>query len=315
MSVVPRPRFEFSFLRNVIPIGASSELEGRMLVLYSLERYEHGFIAVLGLEVTEWDTAGTLTVINARDDLGNRYIGQTQAGYGGGSPTGSHRDRIVMGFSPELRPDATALTFECTDVRSRPDSPVGFVEGIGHVYRQDAVVGSPWEATIPLIEMTNDHTPAVPDEEQPLPEHDFASLIRVVPIGQQQVIRHVGLTVLSLELYRDSFLTNVRIECPGQVNALFPRQGWAASDDTGNRYRCYDQPGSGLLVPNGSAARMAYFFRPALKPGATRLQLTYTHIDLTFRSYIPTQYQSDVRDGCVTITGPWVFDINVRRSS
>lgn len=215
MSVIPRPWFEFPFLRRVIPIDASAEMKNRRLILQSLELYEGVFVAVIDLEVMALGEPGTFTVINARDEFGNRYIGQLQAGHGGGSSTGIFRERIVIGFSSPLHPDATAITFECTEVRTGPGSLIGFVEGVGHVYPQQNVIGNPWEVMIPIAAMTDDRMSVDPHEEPMLPDHDFASLIRVVPVGQQQVIRDVGLTVLSLELYRDSLIANVRVDRPG----------------------------------------------------------------------------------------------------
>lgn len=99
-----------------------------------------------------------------------------------------------------------------------------------------------------------------------------SSLLGVIPVAQHRQFEDIGVTVHSLELYRDRFQAVARLD--GGSRGGFPRITWRAVDDRGGVYNALPAAGSGGgKPPELFSWRLVCPFTPQRDPKARQLTL------------------------------------------
>jgi hypothetical protein len=149
------------------------------------------------------------------------------------------------------------------------------------------------------------HLRPTPDTGGPYVEPALEDLVGVIPVAQTQRCAGVDVTILSVELYTDGFLVNVRLlfdpnagsPLSPQARPLFP--AFEAEDDRGTRFTGRPSFGSSGV---GRQARYLYRFTPQLDRSARELRLRCT--ELRWRE--PGRARSEA-----ATVGPCAFSISL----
>lgn len=161
---------------------------------------------------------------------------------------------VVATFAPGLDAAAQSITIDMLLARSvswAADAADWFADGI---------IGGPWRFTFPLV------------QDAPATGDPGSSSERVIPVGQHRQFNDIGVTVYSLEVYRDRFQAVARLDWEGRGG--LPRLTWRAVDDRGGVYDAWPAAGSGGgKPPELFSWRLACPFTPLLGPEARHLTL------------------------------------------
>ena len=261
MPAAPDPALDYEHLRHphlreVRPVCRTQATEGLRATLLSIEYYDRGTNIVMLLEQ---DPTATVTIVNgipalsAIDDAGTRHPAMLRAASGSGGPGGASM-HLVATFAPGLDFAAQSLTIEMLLARS-----VSWAVDANDCFA-DGILGGPWRFTFPLDQGAT----AMGDPD--------SSVVRVIPVGQHRQFHDIGVTVYSIELYRDRFQAVARLDWEGRGG--FPRLTWRAVDDRGGVYDAWPAAGSGGgKPPELFSWRLICPFTPQLDPEARHLTL------------------------------------------
>lgn len=120
---------------------------------------------------------------------------------------------------------------------------------------------------------------------------------RVLSVGKALQAEGFQIVLLSVELYRDGFVANLRLIGERPMFPMIQGLSLEATDDIGNQY--VGQAGSGSGT--GQMSQTAFGFRPAVPSNANGLRITVREI---------TIMGPGMRQALPLVKGPWVFDVD-----
>lgn len=134
------------------------------------------------------------------------------------------------------------------------------------------------------------------------PPPALRQLLRVIPAGQSQLHGGTEVTLLSLEVYAEGNLLNLRVVSPPErvdnpPVHWHPQLALKAVDDRGNQYSDW-WPGGG--TGDGRQTRSSYLFTPSLDPAAK--ELTVEVLEVVWRQFGREKYHEEVQKGPLTFT-------------
>ena len=139
-------------LLRVVPVAQHQQVGDVSVLVYSLELYETGFVAVTRLNWIGESSGLPNLAWNAEDDRGTTYTHFGCGGSGGGHPPTHFSWRIGCSFGGSIPADATQLILTATRLGFQKITVDNNQQP--HIERGHSIAG-PWRFLIPL----GDHTP------------------------------------------------------------------------------------------------------------------------------------------------------------
>jgi hypothetical protein len=146
--------------------------------------------------------------------------------------------------------------------------------------------------------------------DQPAPpDLSAGSLLRVIPVGQQEVHDGVAILLYSLEVYAEGIHAVMRVSWSGG-GGMLPRLAWVLRDDRGNSYIHFGCGGSGGgRLPNDFSWRAGCTFAPGITPDARELTLELGSLRLQLLQPGAGVSLMPPLESTREVRGPWRFTI------